>query len=465
MEKKVVNYIKKFNMLDEGDKVLAGVSGGADSMCLLLVLLKIKNLFNINISVVHVNHGLRGKAAQLDAEFVEQICGRFNVECIVRNVNVKDYAAREKQSEEEAARNLRYKMFASVCRELQCTKIAVAHHADDQAETVLFQMFRGSGLKGLSGMLPVRDNIIRPLLCVSRAEIEDFLKQSHMEYCTDATNYSVDYTRNKIRLNILPYIKDNINEGVVSHLISIADDARRADLFLQREAQKIFNENSVIEDGVLKLNLEVLKYEEIIVSYVLRMCIEKVKSAMKDIGRKHIEDIYNIAHIKGNKEIMLPYGIRVYKEYSTLIFKRQETEISEEQPCFTLSKEKILNSINGISIEYGNNKIVLKIRQYEKNIKYTKTKYTNCFDYDKIKNVLSLRARAPGDFIVIHKNGEKKKLKNYFIDEKIPKNERDKLLIVADGSQVIWIVGYRMSENYKVTEDTKYVLQMEIDGG
>ena len=465
MEKKVVNYIKKFNMLDEGDKVLAGVSGGADSMCLLLVLLKIKNLFNINISVVHVNHGLRGKAAQLDAEFVEQICGRFNVECIVRNVNVKDYAAREKQSEEEAARNLRYKMFASVCRELQCTKIAVAHHADDQAETVLFQMFRGSGLKGLSGMLPVRDNIIRPLLCVSRAEIEDFLKQSHMEYCTDATNYSVDYTRNKIRLNILPYIKDNINEGVVSHLISIADDARRADLFLQREAQKIFNENSVIEDGELKLNLEVLKYEEIIVSYVLRMCIEKVKSAMKDIGRKHIEDIYNIAHIKGNKEIMLPYGIRVYKEYSSLIFKRQETEISEEQPCFTLSKEKILNSINGISIEYGNNKIVLKIRRYEKNIKYTKTKYTNCFDYDKIENVLSLRARAPGDFIVIHKNGEKKKLKNYFIDEKIPKNERDKLLIVADGSQVIWIVGYRMSENYKVTEDTKYVLQMEIDGG
>lgn len=220
-------------------------------------------------------------------------------------------------------------------------KLQLPHHADDQAETVLFQMFRGSGLRGISGILPVRDEIIRPLLCVGRDEIEDYLQKNNINFRTDATNFSTEYSRNKIRLKLLLYIKENINEGIVAHLNAVAQDAAKADAYFREEAQKIFGSNAVIENSIdnqnnmniqnnvnnqnktVRLSLDILKNKEIIVSYVFRMCISTVKASLKDIGRTHIEKIYQLANSTGNRQISLPYGIIVKKNMIILYLKLQ----------------------------------------------------------------------------------------------------------------------------------------------
>lgn len=258
-------------------------------------------------------------------------------------------------------------------------KLQLPHHADDQAETVLFQMFRGSGLRGISGILPVRDEIIRPLLCVGRDEIEDYLQKNNINFRTDATNFSTEYSRNKIRLKLLPYIKENINEGIVAHLNAVAQDAAKADAYFREEAQKIFESNAVIENSIdnqnnmniqnnvnnqnnmniqndmnnqsktVRVSLDILKHKEIIVSYVFRMCIATVKASLKDIGRTHIEKIYQLANSTGNRQISLPYGIIVKKEYDNLIFKVTDNEKCLKQAVpfveISIKKEEILQPL------------------------------------------------------------------------------------------------------------------------
>ena len=222
---------------------------------------------------------------------------------------------------------------------------------------------------------------------------------------------------------------------------------------------------SVRENGIVRLSLNVFNEEDIIISYVFRECIGKITSGLKDIGRKHIEEIFHLAKLEGNKEIMLPGKIRVIKEYDKLVFAPTKENGENERLCCYIDKEEIKAKKQGILLTLGDKNIRLTVKIYEKNIKYTKTKCTNCFDYDKIKNVLSLRNRKTKDFIVINKDGGKKKLKDYFIDEKIPKSKRDEILVVADASHIMWVVGYRMSEAYKVDEHTNYVLEIEVDGG
>lgn len=475
MERNILSYIRKHNMVNEGDKVLVGLSGGADSMCLLLVLIKLKALLKMELCAVHVNHGLRGKDSDNDQSYVEKICNELGVTCCVKAADVKGMVKEHKLSEEEAARILRYRIFEETAKENSCNKIAVAHHGDDQAETVLFQLFRGSGLKGISGMMPVRDSIIRPLLCVDRCRIEEYLIENNVKYCTDKTNFSTDYTRNKIRLQVLPLIKENINEGIVAHLNNLAEDAMKADAYFCDKAMEIFKKNSCCQEGVLKLPCQSLK-DDIISSYVIRICISSINKSLKDISRKHIESVLQMSLTKGNKEVILPYGIKVTKEYDKLLFmsgnnlirKKNAKEDMEDYLTpqeITIEKKKIMEAESGIVINYNGKTFRLTVKQCENNINFQKNVCTKSFDYDKIKDVFSFRTRRSGDFLVINKSGGTKKLKDYFIDEKIPKSERDENVLVADDSHIMWIVGHRISEQYKITEETRYILEIEMSGG
>ena len=200
------------HMLTPGDRVVAGVSGGADSVCLLFVLLKIREEIPFSLHGVHVNHGIRKEAGE-DAAYVEQLCSQFGLPFILVKENVRERAAAEKRSEEEMGRLVRYQAFESVMKSVGANKIAVAHNSNDQAETMLFHLFRGSGLSGLCGIRPVRDHIIRPILCLERKEIEQYLEERKIAYCKDATNEEDDYTRNRIRHHILPYAEQEIVTG------------------------------------------------------------------------------------------------------------------------------------------------------------------------------------------------------------------------------------------------------------
>ena len=225
-------------MLQPGDRVVAGVSGGADSVCLLFLLLEWRREFPLDIAVVHVNHGIRPEAGE-DARYVEKLCGEHRIPFFLTEADVRQRSILEKCSEEEAGRRTRYEAFDKAAEEWGATKIAVAHNSNDRSETQLFHLFRGSGIRGLASILPVRGRIIRPILCLERWEIEDFLTQQGIFYCKDATNDEDDYTRNRIRHHILPYAEQNIARGCVAHMNQTAEMlARRRNIWSCRRRRQ-----------------------------------------------------------------------------------------------------------------------------------------------------------------------------------------------------------------------------------
>ena len=215
---KVLKYNKRNKLFHRGDRIVVGVSGGKDSVCLLDVLDRCREEFDLTLLVVHVNHGTRGEAADRDEQFVKDMAADRGLECYSEKVNVRQAAKERKMSEEEAGRFLRYQIMRHVCMEKSFDKIAVAHHQDDVAETVLFQMFRGSGPRGLSGIHPKREYVIRPILFAEGREIEEYVRENKLAYCEDQTNYSEEYSRNKLRLRVFPYIEREINNRAKAHV-------------------------------------------------------------------------------------------------------------------------------------------------------------------------------------------------------------------------------------------------------
>ena len=240
MIEKVYKFIKDNKMFDSCKNVVVGISGGADSVCLLIVLIHVIRMgkYNIKITGVHVNHGIRGSEAKRDEEFAKALCEKYNVNFKAVSVDVPKLAKERKLSEEEAGRIARYEIFNTIAAQYgyDTTRIAVAHHINDQAETVLMNMFRGSSLTGLAGIKPVRDNVIRPLICVERREIEAFLTECGEGFITDSTNLDNEYTRNKIRNTLIPFVQNNINELAPKHICAVAQDISEADTFFTKMA-------------------------------------------------------------------------------------------------------------------------------------------------------------------------------------------------------------------------------------
>lgn len=464
MEKIVLEFIKKNNMFTKGDKVLVGVSGGADSVCLLFVLYNLKEELNISLSAVHVHHGLRGEEADHDAQYAAKLCEKLNIECEIKYVDVKSAAIKNHQSTEEAARILRYKVFDEMAQKYNCNKIAVAHHEDDQAETMLFQMFRGSGLKGLAGISPVRERIVRPLLSVDKRMIEKYLETKNIKYCIDSTNLSTDYSRNKLRNQMLPFIKENINQKVVKHLAALAEDTREANEYIYDQAVDLYEKYKLQDEtynNCVVLSTDIFNEKAILVKYVLRICINEITDTMKDITRKHIESIFSLAEANGYKEIILPYNVCVVKNYDKIIFRKGQL-LNEKIEETLIRKKDILYAKEPFILQKGGKNIIFSVRERKKVENIEKKAYTKYLDYDKIEDVFAVRVRKSGDFLVINENGGKKKLKDYFIDTKIPKNLRDYQILLADNSHIIWVIGYRISEDVKITDETVRILEIEV---
>ena len=287
MEKEFVfiNKIKAFcrqkELFSPGDKVVIGLSGGADSVCLFLLLTGLAKEFGLTLFPVHVNHNLRGEDALADQCFCEELCRQHGLTLTVVSAPVENLAKEHGWSLEEAGRNARYKAFAETAAKYRCNKTAVAHHKDDQAETVLFQMFRGSRLKGLAGMEAKNDGLVRPLLCVTREEIEAYLQNKKQPYCIDYTNLEEDYTRNKIRHRILPVAKETCG-GAVEHIAELSEYAAQVEKLLERLTEELFAEcASVDADSNVLLEIEALERAE-------RLLAERVvyKALCVACGRK-----------------------------------------------------------------------------------------------------------------------------------------------------------------------------------
>lgn len=455
----VLETIKKYNMFEKGDKVVVAVSGGPDSICLLHVLYNLKDKLGINLVAAHVNHCLRGKDADDDENYVKNFCNEFGIECYVKREDVNKIAEEKKISQELAGREVRYKFFNDVLKKVGGNKIALAHNANDQAETMLMRFFRGTGLDGLTGIKPVRDNIyVRPIINIERYKIEDYCEKNKLNPRIDKTNIERDYTRNKIRLDVIPYIKENFNPDIVECLNKLEAAVKRDNEYLSIISYKKYSEHCKKLNNKIIICAEAFKEHEAILTRIIRLALKELLGNLYNIDSKHIYDIIKVQRGSTGKEIMLPNDTMVLNNYGDIdlyLKSNQERSNNKEEYKLLVNNNNRLESIGlNITLEIIDNKGQVNLDN-DMLIKY--------FDFDKVNGEIKLRYRKNGDrFIPLGMEGSKK-LKDLFIDLKIPKNERDYIPLITFGDHIGWIVGYRISDKFKIDKNTKKILKIKVE--
>ena len=473
-------------MIAPGEKIVAGVSGGADSVCLLFLLLAYAEKVPLSLTVVHVNHGIRTEA-EADARYVEALCGQYGIPCIRVDQDVRKIAEREKCSEEDAGRKARYSAFRQAAAGLGGARIAVAHNSDDNAETMLFHLFRGTGIKGLGGIAPVRTDgegveIIRPILCLRRQEVEAYLKERQIKWCTDHTNDGDAYRRNRIRHHILPYAGQEIAMGAVEHMRQTADMLRETESFLEQQTQealkycaKMCEKNREGEDAQgYRVEVEAFRQFHIILQKrMLYALICRLSPGGQDISYVHVRDTLDLFAGDQPRRISLPFGIKAWRQYGWVILAHGEGGDGAAALVASVTEKTVLltEELFARPALYdldGGRKMEFYAFPVKKEQEVPRNQYTKWFDYDKMKESLVIRSRMEGDFLTIVDgagNIVHKSLKKYMVTEKIPRQLRDEIPVVAEGSHVLWLTGWRISEYFKVGENTKRILQVKLCRG
>lgn len=281
MLEKIRAYIKENGMLERKDRIVIGVSGGADSVCLFFTLLELRREYELSLFVVHVNHGIRGAAADADEAFVRELAENQGVYFESFHADIPALAAEKGIGEEEAGRLYRYEAMEAVKERMGANKIAVAHNENDCAETLILNLFRGSGLAGMSGIAPVRGEIIRPLLCVSRREIEEWLSKRQISYRTDHTNFCDEYTRNRVRLYLLPLAEREVNEQAVAHAAQTAMFLREAFEYMEKKIKEAFDENVSVKNGEYFIKDGLLSEDAVIIKGVIKRALEELSGSKR----------------------------------------------------------------------------------------------------------------------------------------------------------------------------------------
>lgn len=456
---RVLKTIEKNGIIKKGDSIVVGVSGGHDSVCLLHILSSLKEDLNLKLVVVHINHMLRGSESNRDEEFVKKLCKGLNIEFKSIHVDINKVSKEKGISLEEAGREERYKNFGMVADSVGADKIAVAHNKNDQAETVLMNIIRGTGLDGLKGMDYIRGRVVRPLLGTERSEIDAYILEKKLDTVTDSSNLESIYARNKIRLGVIP----NIDKLFDSNLVKSIDRMNRLlkdDIdFIDSKAKKsYFNAVLKKENEEVELLLGKLKSMHIALKRrVIRKAIQEVRGNVKGIESVHIESVLDMINVgRVGSRVDLP-GIKIGRTYESIRFYKNQ--IQPESFDF----EVFINIPGHTEIGDGKHLVEAKVIS-----DYTVSDYKlikansliQVFDYDKLCEGINIRKRKEGDFFKpINSNGTKK-LKEYFIDNKIPREIRDNIPLVANEREIIWIIGYKISDKFKVTENTKRVLKL-----
>jgi len=451
-------------MLNKGDGVLLCVSGGPDSVALFILFNILRKEYGLKLHVAHVNHMLRGEESDKDQESVEALSKKYGIPLDVKKINIGKIAKTKKKSLEETARDERYDFFLKLAQEKNLDKIAIAHNKDDQAETVLMRLLRGAGLWGLSGINPVRKidskYIIRPLVDAARNEIENFLKTRKITPRQDSSNKDPAFLRNKIRLKLLPLLEKEYNPNI-KQILSNTSDVLRADYdFIFEKAKKTFNKIAEIKSGAVALKLKELdKQPESIKRQVLRFSIERLKGDVRKIDYRHWEKLNElILEEKTSSAVDLPGGVSVKKAKKSLVFLKR-MRVKKEKPA----ENKIVSVKIPGETKFGPYKVKTSVLK-NKNIDfYKKPSSIEYFDLDKLSPFIYLRYRKPKDKIRPFGMKGKKKLQDLFVDEKTPRQRRDKIpLVLSKRIGIIWVCGVKRSDFAKVVNTSKRILKIEI---
>lgn len=452
----VLKTIEKYNMLECGDKVIAAVSGGADSVCMLHILNNLKNDLKFSLCCVHINHGLRGEAADRDEAFVKALCVNMGIDFYSKKFDVARLAEENKITCEEAGRNVRYSFFEEIKTKYGYNKVATAHNKNDNAETVLMRIIRGTGIDGLAGIPYMRnDGVIRPILDISREQVEEYCTENNLEFCTDATNLENDFTRNKVRNMLIPFIEREFNAKISDSLIRLSDSAEEDSKFLKSYTKRLYQRlgNPIPGSKLNTLHIDSLKLlEKPILTRILQLAAEK--SSPAKLEKKHICDIIELLNKNTGASINLPQGLVAEINYGWLTFSGPLDKIEVKSNADGFFADIAIGDT--VCIEALGKEISIR-EEYAKEYKCKINEIAA--DIDKIGfQPLFLRSRRDGDKIVWFSDGKAKKIKNIFIDEKIPQKDRNKIPLLATGDEIIAIVGSRVSEKYKITKDSERAL-------
>jgi tRNA(Ile)-lysidine synthase len=466
LERRVLGFIRRHDLL-KGGTLLVAVSGGPDSVCMLLILYKLRDELGISLHVVHLDHQLRGAESEADARYVAELVRRLGLPATIETRDVLSYQKKYRLSPEEAAREVRYSFIAEIAAKIKTGRVAVGHTLDDNTETILMHLIRGSGTRGMAGLQPSSHwhmgnlslEVVRPLLPVSREETQAYCREHELAPRTDSTNLSLSPLRNKIRLQLLPLLK-SYNPNIAEALLRTASIAgEEQDLIgslgnIAWESTVRGENNTVVfkKDNFTALHSALQRH-------LIRKAIETIRSGaanpLKDIESVHVEEIKDALHKPAGKVIHLPYGLVFSVEYDRYLLGTDPAALS---PFPSLDGETRL-AVPGSTFagKWQIRTYIIRPEQMKKS-----SDFTARFDFDKTGGELAVRTYRTGDCFQPLGMERSKKLGNFMIDARIPHAWRERIPVVTSPQHIIWLVGYRIDETVKVTDETKRVLLIKF---
>jgi tRNA(Ile)-lysidine synthase len=453
--KKFENFVLKHQLIKKDDKIMVGFSGGADSTSLLLALWHLKSQYNFSILAVHINYNLRGNDSLKDEEFVKKFCFDRNISLVIKSIKMKS-----KKNLENNAREIRFNYFNKLVKSYKVTKIALGHNISDHAETMIFRMFRGAGYAGIKGITPKSGILMHPLISFTRQEITDFLEEENIQWREDVSNKNNNFTRNKIRNELLPWIKENLNSKVIEKIYLTGSIFSETDEILRDLARrKIFTSRLKHSKYDFSYSLNILrKVKPVIRFYIYKEIFGLITGSEKDFYHYNFEEIESIIFSSGSKKISLPNNVNVLKEYNDLIFIKKDVlekvDVNNHRKISTLRNR----------LTFEDNRIIMKkLKKIDHKHNLYEDKSTIYIDLDKSSFPIVVRHRQPGDKFYPLGMEHPKKIKDFFIDEKVPKFERDKVLIFCDKNKIIWVAGLRVDNRVAITSKTNNILKIKIE--
>lgn len=424
---RVANRNKKESLVENGDRIVVGFSGGPDSVFLVEMLLKLREKIDFDIVLVHINHLLRGEEAQRDEDFSINYGKSKGLKVFARKINITSLGKEKGLSLEEAGREARYSFYKEVLEKSNSNKIALAHNKDDQIETFMFRLTRGTGLSGLEGIATKRDRYIRPISEIYKSEIVNYLDENSISYCIDSTNLENEFTRNSIRIDLIPFIEKRYNPKFKDKIFSLIEEIRDINIFIEKEIEQFSYDETINIESILKFPKSIRG--KILSKYLYKYGLE--------VNRKKISLIESILEKGGSQEISLDSQYILKKEYNILkIQKINLIKNNIEEVTFTIPNK----------IKYGD--YIIEAEYVERGEQNKNCFYTNL----KLGDTLIVRGRKDGDKIIPTGMKGEKKLKEIFINEKIGKEKRDSIPLIVHNDNIVWIAGVRGNEKYNSTE-------------
>ncbi len=481
LKNRLLIFFQQYRLETGAGPLLVAVSGGADSVCLFHILRELQDKLGVKLHVVHLDHRLRGQESAEDARFVGEIARRYRIPATIEAREVQEYRSRHRLSLEEAAREVRYRFFAETARSLKAAAVAVGHNADDNIETILMHLIRGTGTRGLRGLSPItrwhpaREKliIIRPLLEVSRREIEQYCQEHSYETRNDKSNASMEYLRNRVRRELRPLL-ESYNPQINDALLKLATIAGDELAFLDDQVQQRWNSTVKKQrDTILLDKKQLLSQPRAIQRHLLRRTLEELLGELKDIETRHIDDMIQLLEKPAGRKISLPYGLFFSTEYGRYLlgpdpetlcpFPALEEETALHIPGTTFfSGWHITARITSVRVPKASQFLKRTKTTIHKRMGIPRAGFSAYLDFDLSDDSLKVRKAKPGDRFQPFGMAEEKKVSRFMIDAHIPHSWRQRIPIVVSSGKVAWVTGYRIDDRFKVTEKTRKILKLHF---